>query len=152
MAAINHPIGSTPARAGLTLKAPFGRLNGWVVGAVLLAAASAALPVLQSSSATSRGFDVQALNAQRARLHAEISVLEADVARLTSLPRIERRAKEIGLVPAETLGVDVYYVTVDEPGPAPAKIPAEYLPGPVVEREGPAPWWRSLLDWLPLLN
>lgn len=152
MAAINHPIGTTAGRAGLTLRAPFGRVNGWVVAAVLLAAASAALPVLQSSSATSRGFDVQSLNAERARLQAEISVIETDVARLTSLARIERRAKEIGLVPANDLGVDIYYVTVEEPGPAPAKIPAEYLPGPLVEHEGPAPWWQSLLDWLPLLN
>lgn len=152
MAAINHPIGSTAARGGLTLKAPFGRINRWVVGAVLLAAVSAALPVLQSSSATSRGFDVQALNAQRAQLEAEITLLETDVARLTSLARIERRAKEIGLVPADALGVEPVYVTVDEPGPVPAKIPAEYLPEPSVEREGLVPWWRSLLDWLPLLN
>lgn len=152
MAAIDHPIGSTAARAGLTLRAPLSRVNGWVLAAVLLAAASAALPVLQSSSATSRGFDVQSLNARRASLQGEVSLIEADVARLTSLTRIERRAKEIGLIPASELGVEVYYVDVDVAGPAPAKIPAEYLPGPLVNREGPAPWWQSLLDWLPLVN
>ena len=146
MATINHPLGRPRTWTGL--RSPFRRFNGWLVAAIALAAVSAVLPVLQNSSVTSRGFDMQALDAEKARLQGQISVLEADVARYTSLSRIERRAEEIGLVPAE----GTIYVTVDEAGPAPAKIPAEFLPGPAPETDGPAPWWRSILGWVPLLD
>jgi hypothetical protein len=144
MAAINHPFG--PARRGLPLPRPFGGINWWIVMAVLLAAFSAMLPVIQNSAATSRGFDIQASQARQAKLSGEVNLLESDVARLTSLARIERRASEIGLAPA----ANPIYVTVSEPGPQPAKIPAELLPARDALRDAPAPWWRSLLNWLRL--
>jgi hypothetical protein len=142
MAAINHPLGG--ARRGIPFPAP--RLNGWILASVLVAAIGAMLPVLQNSIATSRGFDSQLLDARQTSLRSEIRVLEAEVARLTSLDRIERRALVLGLVPAE----EPRFVAVDVPGPAPAKIPAEHLPGVVPIQDDPAPWWRSLVNWLPL--
>ena len=143
MAAIHHPLGNS--RRGLAVPLPFNGVNWWLVAAVLLAAFSAMLPVVQNSLATSRGFDIQASQARQAKLQGEVNLLESDVARLTSLSRIERRASEIGLSPAP----NPYYVTVTEPGPQPAKIPAELLPPREAPRAAPEPWWHSLISWLP---
>ncbi len=142
MAAINHPLGGQrriPVAGGL------GNVNWWLIGALIVAAAAAMLPVIQNSSATSEGFNLQAYQRQEASLRSDISLLEADVARLTSLKRIERRAREIGLVDA----TDPIFVHVNEPGPAPAKLPAEYLPRLEPPRGEPASWWKPLVNWLP---
>ena len=148
MAAINHPLGLPRRR--LYLPNPAGPITGpinwWVVGAVVVVGVSAMLPVVQNSTATDDGFATQRSQAQQVQLNGEIRMLESNVARLTSLPRIERRAAEIGLSPASS----PYFVAVDEPGPAPAKLPAEYLPGLASETGKPEPWWRSLMKWLPL--
>ena len=98
MAAINHPLGG--ARRGLPLPRPVGTLNWWVLGGVLMVGMSAMLPVIQSSAATSEGFRTQQSQSDEERLKGEISLLEADVAQLTSLPRIQRRATELGLGPS----------------------------------------------------
>lgn len=143
MAAINHPLGR--GGHGIPFGAPFPRPNWWVVTAILLLGVSALLPVVQNSAATSQGFDIQAMRQREAALEGEISLLESDVARLTSLNRIERRAQEIGMVHA----ANPIFVSVNEPGPAPAKLPADYLPRPIPQQEGPAPWWKPLVSWLP---
>jgi hypothetical protein len=143
MAAINHPLGHP--RRGVPIPATSARLNLWLGLAIALAAFSAVLPVVQNSLATSRGFDLQASQRQEADLNGQIGVLEGAVASLTSLARIERRAREIGLQPVN----DPIYVTVTEPGPAPAKLPSEYLPRPETIKSKPAPWWKSLVNWLP---
>jgi len=146
MAAINQPYAGSP-RTG-SLQTPVGEINRWIILAVFIAGVSALLPVLQNSSVTSRGFDLQSIEQQKLAVLGEISLVESEVAGFTSLPRIERRAGEIGLISP----FDLSYVSVDVAGPAPAKIPAEYLPGPVAQANGSAPWWRSLLDWLAPLN
>ncbi|MCC6959992.1 MAG: hypothetical protein IT301_09100 [Dehalococcoidia bacterium] len=144
MAAINHPLGQR--RHGIPIPASGGgRVGFGLAGAIILAAVGALAPVLSNSLATSRGFDLQASEAQETQLNGQISVLESDVASLTSLQRIERRAREIGLQPID----DPIYVTVSEPGPAPAKLPAEYLPRATASQPAPAPWWKPFVDWLP---
>ncbi|MGI8926027.1 MAG: hypothetical protein ACR2HN_05190 [Tepidiformaceae bacterium] len=146
MAAIHRPL----AQPWRPLRLPRGliRANWWVIAAIVLAGASAMLPVLQNSSATSRGFRAQSLDARRIELGGQIAQLESEVARLTSLERIERRAGELGLGPTS----DPIYISIDVPGPAPAKIASEYLPGPRPSGSQPEPWWRSLLGWLPPLD
>ncbi|GMV85141.1 MAG: hypothetical protein AMXMBFR80_09970 [Dehalococcoidia bacterium] len=129
----------------MPLRNPVGRPNWTVAGAIALVGLCAMLPVIQNSAATSRGFDIQEIRQREARLNGEISLLESDVARLTSLTRIERRAQDIGMVPA----ANPIFVTVNEPGPAPAKLPAEYLPRRSPEQDAPAPWWKPLVSWLP---
>ena len=144
MAAINHPLGH--ARRGLPIPASGGgRVSFGLIAALILAAAGALAPVLSNSLATSRGFDLQASQRQETQLNGEIGVLESDVASLTSLQRIERRAREIGLGPAD----DPIYVSVTEPGPAPAKLPSEYLPKDDSRQVSSSPWWKSLVSWLP---
>lgn len=144
MAAINHPLGH--ARRGIPIPATGGsRLGFGLIAAVILASLGALAPVLSNSLATSRGFDLQASQRQETQLNGEIGVLESDVASLTSLQRIERRAREIGLVPV----YDPIYVSVTEPGPAPAKLPSEYLPRAETPKSKPAPWWKPFVNWLP---
>lgn len=143
MAAINHPLGG--ARRGVPFPRPFGDINWWIVSAIVIVGISAMLPVLQNSTATSEGFNAQRSRTDETALQGQISVLEADVAQLTSLSRIERRAQEIGLHPT----INPIYVHVDVAGPEPAKIPSSYLPPAVVKPPPPAPWWRSIVDWLP---
>ncbi len=143
MAAINHPL--RHGRRALPVP-EVGRLNLWVVGAAVLAGFSAMLPVLQNSATTTQGFELQTLQDEQARITGDIGLLESDVARLSSLSRIQRRADELGLVPAN----DPVYIRVEEAGPAPAKIPAEYLLPPTPRAVGGSSWWRSLLEWLPL--
>ncbi|MCC6383254.1 MAG: hypothetical protein IT304_12165 [Dehalococcoidia bacterium] len=145
MAAINHPLGH--ARR-VPLPGRPAQVNWWVLAAVFVLGLGAMLPVLQNSTATSRGFDAQRLQLDQARVNGEIRELESEVASLTSLDRIQHRAEEIGLGP----GDPPVFVNVGEPGPAPAKIPSEYLPGPVPTTEEPDPWWRSLLSWVSLGN
>jgi hypothetical protein len=144
VAAINHPLGH--ARRGLPLPMPAFKPNWWVLGALALLGVSAMLPVLQNSAATSSGFKTQELRAEQAKLNGDIRTTEAEVAQLTSLTRIERRAGEIGLGP----GTNPIFVNVDQPGPAPAKIPSEYLPAPTPSTSEPEPWWRSLFSRVPL--
>ncbi|OAI39194.1 hypothetical protein AYO38_01635 [bacterium SCGC AG-212-C10] len=144
MAAINRPL------PGMRRPVPLPRIatgiNWWVLGAVAIAAMSAMVPVLQNSTTTSRGYQVQQLQAEQATLRGQIGLLESDVARLTSLTRIQRRAAEIGLAPS----TPPIFVSVSEPGPVPAKIPAEYLPPLTQEQPATDTWWHSLLTWLPL--
>ena len=143
MAAIHPPLTKEQKKAGT--RAPLGA-NVWVLAGMAILGISAMLPVLQNSAATSQGFRTQAIEADKAKLNGEIRTLEADVASLTSLARIQRRAQEIGLEP----GARPIYVSVSEPGPAPAKLPAQYLPGPDRSSEAPAAWWQSLNTWVPL--
>jgi cell division protein FtsB len=143
MAAIHHPLGGI--RRPLGLPAPSLRVHWGVVAALGFLLFAAMLPVIQNSFVTSQGFDIQASQREQARLRSEVSLLEADVARLTSQARIERRAREIGLVPA----TNPIYVTVEEPGPAPAKLPAEYLPRQAPQPQPADSWWKSLLRWRP---
>ncbi len=146
MAAINHPLGH--GRRTLPFPLPAPRPNWWVLGAMAVVGFSAMLPVLQNSWTTTRGFETQDLEARQAALSSDIHRLEADVANLTSLSRIDRRAQAIGLIPGGT----PIYVEVGEAGPAPANIPSEFLPELDRESDEPDSLWRSLLSRVPLLD
>ncbi len=146
MAAINHPLGHGRRALPLPFSAP--RLNWWVLGAMAVVGFSAMLPVFQSSWTTTRGFETQDLEARQASLNGDIRQLESEVANLTSLNRIERRAAAVGLFP----GRAPLYVEVNEAGPAPAKIPSEYLPELVRESGEPDSWLRAFLSRVPLLD
>lgn len=143
MATINHPL--RRGRGQLPLPS-IPQPNWWIVGAAVIAVIGAMLPVFQNSATTSTGFELQSLQAEQGRLQGEIGLLERDVARLSSLTRIQRRAEELGLV----LAYDPVYVRVEEAGPEPAKIPAELLPPSPARAVGGSSWWRPIVKWLPL--
>ncbi len=141
MAAIEYP-----RPRAIRLPGPRG-LNWWVVSALALLGAAATLPVLQNSATTTRGFDTERIEAEQAGVRNQINLLESDVARLTSLDRISERARQMGLVePAET----PIYITIEVPGPEPARIPSSYDTQPTARPDTPESWWQSLISWLPL--
>ena len=143
MATINHPL---PRGRGQLPFPELPRPNWWIVGAAVIAVVGAMLPVFQNSATTSTGFELQSLQAEQGRLQGDIGLLERDVARLSSLTRIQRRAEELGLV----LAYDPVYIRVQEAGPEPAKIPAELLPPSPTRTAGGSSWWRSFIEWFPL--
>lgn len=122
-------------------------MNWWVISGIIIVGLSALLPVIQSSMVTSEGFSMQRSQEQVANLNGQIGVLESEIGQMTSVGRIEQRAQEIGLQPPAT---DPTFIHVNVAGPAPAKIPASYLPAQVTPQEHPQSWWQSLFDWLPL--
>ena len=132
MTAIDRPA---PQASQGRLALPQLSASGWMLAGVLIVAASAMAAVFQNSSMTSQGFNLEELRAEADALRAELRLLEADVARLTSIERVARRARELDLFP----GVNAIYVTVAEAGPAPPNIPAEYLPTPMEPGSGRAP-------------
>lgn len=139
---------SVPRRRSTPVPLPgSGWLNRWVVGAVAVLGLAGVLPVLQNSVVTSRGFTVQRIDTEQAQVQREISVLQSEVAALTSLQRVLARAEALGFAaPIEA----PIYVAIDEPGPAPVRIPSEYLPAPVRSHGGDVPWWQTVLSWVGL--
>ena len=134
-----HPLSHA---AGRRLGIP-----GLSILAAGLVAAAALLPVAQTSRVTTTGSDIRALETRRADLNASIHLAQADVARLAAADRVDQRARELGMVPAERH----IYVTIEQPLPA-TGMPARYLneemaPTPVAAGR---PWWKSLLSRLPM--
>ena len=116
--------------------------------ALTVAAAIALLQVVLSSTFTYTGQKLRDLEQRRTELQAAIYQTEADIAALASLERTERVARDrLGMVPARVS----QYVSVSVESPSGA-----LLPRPVVRgtSTGPAqaeePWWRALLQALPL--
>jgi cell division protein FtsL len=106
---------------------------------------------VQTSQATTTNFSIQRLDQQKLELEAEVSGLEAQVAALSSLSRIEREARRLGLTaPAARRSV---LVNVPWPGGA-ALLPAQFVPAREDEAEveghsDSSEWWETLLKPLP---
>lgn len=106
---------------------------------------------MQTSQATTTNFSIQRLDQQKLELEAEVSGLEAQVASLSSLSRIEREARRLGLTaPAARRSV---LVNVPSPG-GEALLPAQFAPAKEDEAgmEGhsdSSEWWETLLKPLP---
>jgi cell division protein FtsL len=104
------------------------------------------LPLLQSSQATTTGYNIRQLERQRNDWEARSHEMEAEIASLAALDRIEKEARErLHMQTPE----DTVYLTVDVPIPESQPVPARFLP-PKQEstKENPS-WWQSLFDLLP---
>lgn len=145
MAVLNRAVGRTEPKAAPTLR----------LGPLLLIAAGAIvviglLQIVQSSEATTASFKIQTLEQQKLELETSTQQLEAEVAALSSLSRVQAEAKRLGLVPAQALGS----VEVNVPGPANevGRLPSRFAPSETKQTTGDgqgASWWRSLLKRLP---
>jgi hypothetical protein len=110
------------------------------------------LQVVQTSEATTASFAIQRLEQRRLELEASVRGLEADVAALSSLERIERESRRLGLVTPvaqETIEVNVPLAEQDE-----NLLPSRFTVAGQEEAEengsaGGSSWWESLLDLLP---
>ena len=110
-----------------------------------LVTAAALLPVVQSSNATTAGYEIRQLERRKSDLQASIYNAQSEIAELGSLQRIDREARDrLGMVPATR----TVMVTVDEAPPAPWRVPARFAEPQEEERPAarPAPTgWRALL-------
>lgn len=113
------------------------------VAAAGLVAAAALLPVVQSSNATSAGYETRQLERRKADLQASLYNAQSEIAEQGSLQRIDREARErLGMVPSARTVV----LTIDDRPPAPWQVPSRFL----VPEATPAPearpaGWRGLL-------
>jgi hypothetical protein len=115
--------------------------------ALTVAAAIALLQVILSSTFTYTGQKLHELELQRAELQAAIYETEADIAALASLERTERVARErLGMVPARVS----QYVAVSVESPSGALLPRPITGAASDGSQATEPWWRVLLQALPL--
>ncbi len=146
MAVLNRPFARVPATASTSLR----------VGPVLAVAAVAIvivalLQVVQTSDAASSNFAIQQLEQEKLELRTRTSQLEAEIAALSSLSRIEQEARErLGLEPAAAQ--QSLQVNVPWPGADQQLLPTRFAPAEepeVVEQSDGSGWWRDLLELLP---
>jgi cell division protein FtsL len=141
MAAIQRPALPIPlARSGFRS----GRL---LVLALALVVAGALLQVNQFSAVTGTGYDIEQLKRETAAKQAENHELEAEVASLSSLARVEIEARtRLQMDKPKT----VRHMTVNGPVPGHQTLPTRFQPAfPVGLPEPDLPFWRRLLDLLP---
>ena len=107
------------------------------------------LQIVQTSQATTRTFEIQKLEQEKLEVGAQVRQLEAEVAGLSSLARIEGEAKRLGLVKPQS--VQAVEVNVPWAGAALDRLPTRFSPGEQQAEETgqDAPWWRDLLGLLP---
>jgi cell division protein FtsL len=131
------------------LPRPFPHVTGVrpvILGAFLAVAAVGLLQVAQTSSATTTGYNLQRLEQTRATKQAQVHQLEAEVAQLTSMDRIEKEAAgRLGMVPAE----NVISLEVHKQPPAQQLVPRRFLQNDGATATSAQPWWRKVLGVLP---
>jgi hypothetical protein len=150
-----RPIG----RRAAPLPAPGERLGvaarriSWllILSLTLMAVAGLGiLQVLQTTQVAGVGYELKALERERAALAAEVRMLEARAAERSNLERVYREAVgRLGMVPPEQR----LRVTVEAPAPRSAPLPRRYVAS--VETSEPAAqpeWWDRLLALLPGLD
>jgi len=105
------------------------------------------LPLLQSSQATTTGYNIRQLERQRNDWEARIHELEAEIASLAALDHIEREAHQRLDMRAPE---NTVYITVDVASPESQPVPDRFLPPKKQESaKEDKSWWQSLLDLLP---
>ena len=115
--------------------------------AIALLVAIAVFQVNQFSRATSTSYEINALTSQRAQRQAENHALEADVARLSSLARVDIEARtRLHMEPAQ----QKLYIAVNQAVPDRRSLPTRFLPperAPAIHPD--APLWKQLLRIVP---
>ena len=119
------------------------RILAFAFGAVALLGL---LQVIQTSGATSTSYTIRHLEQDRQDLSAQVHSLEAEVATLSSLERVEKEARgRLGMVPAEK----VLYLEVDVPPPQQQLLPRRFSTSEASVAEPGTSWWQALLNLLP---
>ena len=146
MAVLNRPFDRVPATASTSL-----RVGPVLLVAVVAIVIVALLQVVQTSDAATSSFAIQQLEQERLELRTRTSQLEAEIAALSSLSRIEQEARErLGLEPAAAQ--QSLQVNVPWPGADQQLLPTRFAPDEepeVVEQSDGSGWWRDLLELLP---
>ena len=144
MAALHRPAIPAPRIFG---RPRSGKLVLYVIGAIIVGVAL--LQVNQFSRLTSTGYQIESLKRERDLKLAENHKLEADVASLSSLARVDLVARtQLGFVPAPSR----FYIEVNHPVPQRQELPTRFQPEaqPATPAASPsdAPWWQRAIGWL----
>lgn len=154
MAVVQRTIAATQQKVG-------GR-RLQLVPILLIAAAAVVviglLRIVQTSQATTASFAMQSLQQEKLELETSVRQLEAEVASLSSLERIERDAERLGLTQPEQ--VSHVQVNVAWPSEAGDLLPERFAPDGEEDAAAPAAaaedgssdgsgWWQDLLGLLP---
>ena len=108
---------------------------------------AALLPLLQSSQTTTTGYNIRQLDRERNDWEARIHELEAEIASLAALDRVEKEARQRLNMQAPEQTV---YLSVDVASPESQPVPDRFLPPKKQESaKEDQSWWQSLLDLLP---
>lgn len=112
-----RPIGRVRPLAGTTSKA-------LVVAALAVAGSAAAIPLVQDSDATTRGYELRDLERNRDEWRARAHGIESEIAALASTDRVQREATQrLGMVrPAQTI-----FVETNVSGPSANRAPLRYV-------------------------
>lgn len=142
MSALDRLIPGSVARP---LSQPLN-LRPLLIGVVCVIGMAGLFQVMQTGDATTTGYSVRGLEQQRLTLQAQVHDLEAEVAALTSIERVEREARgRMGMTPPE----QVMMLEVEAKPPTHQLVPERYL----TEVEEPTPdggsWREALLRLLP---
>ncbi len=142
MVALQHP--AVPASRRF-LK----QRQGWLValGAATVIVSAMAFQVNQLSNAAGTSYNINELTRQRAMKQAANHEIEADVASLSSLARVDLDARlKLHLEPA----TQKLYITINQPLPQKQTLPTRYLTTTTDEElPGQEPTWKRLLRVLP---
>ncbi len=114
--------------------------------ALLVVAAVGVFQVLQTSNAATSGYELRALERERADLGAQVRTLEAQIAQSAGEGQLRELAiARLGMVPAK----DSLRIEVDVPAPALPALPERYVVRPQPSQPPPASWWEQALSMLP---
>jgi cell division protein FtsL len=149
MAALHRPALPLPGRLAAPIaKVTSRRMTLILVGAVVLGIAL--VQVNEFSRLTSTGYQINELTAQRSARQADNHALEAEVASLSSLARVDWEARtRLHMEPAK----QKLYIDVNGAAPDRETLPTRFLPAerPVASPTpaGEMPLWKRLLRLLP---
>jgi cell division protein FtsB len=118
-----------------------------LVGALALVVIAAGFQVNQFSRLTRTGYQIDELNRERAARQADNHALEAEVAQLSSLARVDWESRtRLHLEPAQ----QKLYITVNHAVPDRQTLPTRFLPPEPRDAGGAVePMWKRLLKSLP---
>ena len=118
-----------------------------LAGALALLVIAAGFQVNQFSRLTSTGYQIDELGRERAERQAANHALEAEVAQLSSLARVDWEARtRLHLEPAQ----QKLYITVNHAVPDRQTLPTRFLPAePPDAGQTADPVWKRLLKALP---
>ena len=144
MAILNRTIARSQAKEAT----PPLRAGPLLAAAGLAVIAIAVLQLYQTSRATTASFNMKQLEQQKLELDTSVRQLEAEVAALSSLQRVEQEAGRLGLQPA---GARASVQVNVAPPPEGVGLPTRYEPKTEEAEVGgqDAPWWQKLRKLLP---
>jgi cell division protein FtsL len=141
-----HP---TPARERAAPRSEGQQLSlpSLVIICLVVIGLAALLPLLLSSTLVTTNSEIRDLERVRNDWEARMQELQAEVAALGSLDRIETEARgRLGMVPPS----ETVYIVVDQPSPEPQLVPSRFMPPEKEQTHHDDSWWETILGILPL--